>query len=251
MNTLTHITLVGFIFFSVQGQSRTFKKHDTCVYGKVGHVKDLLYKIPKGQLRPTLQLARRRAQEKCQGVAITDRNPDNGISQCLFYSHIATKGRSKGKRVICINHACPGTKYEMDEPCQNFALKPAPKNRSENRRRRRNIKPKQFVVNKKRVYKVIEKCHYGKAGHVNAPLRSLKKSELKKKGNLVRRMAQEVCVSIDHLKDVPESGVHSCSFYSQIAKKGRYKGKRIICVNFSCTPTGYIMDGTCKNFKLR
>lgn len=248
MNIIKLISITALTLYSLEGFSRTYKMHDTCVYGKDAFVKDLLYKIPKGQLTPKLQLVRRRAQEKCQGVTITNRYPNNGISQCLFYSEIAKKGRYKGKRVICVNHACPGTKYEMDEPCKNFSLKPAPVKRV---RKTKHIKPKKFVVNSSRVYKVIEKCHYGKAGHVNSPLRSLNEEELKMKGKLVRRMAQEVCLSLHQLKRVPEGGIHSCSFYSQIAEKGRYKGKRIICVNFSCTGSSFTMDDTCLNLKIK
>ncbi|MDC0253722.1 hypothetical protein OAK75_02415 [Bacteriovoracales bacterium] len=140
------LIILFFLNCSIQGFGRTYKKHDTCVYGKGVYVKDFLYKIPKGELTTKLQIVRRRAQEKCQGVVITDRYPDNGISQCLFYSHIATKGRHKGKRIICVNHACPGTKYEMDGPCHNYALKPAPKKTSEKRKTRSTPKPKKFVV---------------------------------------------------------------------------------------------------------
>ena len=245
------ITMVLFAFnYPFQAFTRTYKKHDTCVYSKDVYVKDLLYKTSKGDLTPKLQIVRRRAQEKCQGVTITNRNPDNGVAQCLFYSQIATKGRHKGKRIICVNHACPGTKYQMDGPCHNFALKPPPKKRKV-RRNTPITPPKKFVVNRNRVYKVIEKCHYGKAGHVRGPLRSLNKEEFKKKGKLVRRMGQEVCLSLHQLQKVPNSGIHSCSFYSQIAKKGRYKGKRVICVDFSCTPSGYTMDDTCLKFRLK
>lgn len=245
------ITIVCFALFSLSTFGRTYKKHDTCVYGKQVYVKDLLYKIPKGNLTPKLEMVRRRAQEKCMGVSTTNRKPDNGIAKCVFYSQIATKGRHKGKRVICVNHACPGTKYEMDEPCQDFALKPAPKRRGRRARARRNVKPKKFVVNRSKTYKRIEKCHYGTAGILRAPLRSLSKQELKTKGQLVRRMAQENCLSIDQLQDVPDAGVHSCLFYDRIARKGRNKGKRIICMDFSCTPSGYTMDETCINYKFK
>ena len=104
---------------------------------------------------------------------------------------------------------------------------------------------------KNKVYKVIEKCHYGEAGVLSNSLSSLSSEELKTKGKLVRRLAQEVCLSLRQLEEIPDSGIHSCSFYSQIAKKGRRKGKRVICMNFSCTPSGYTMDDTCLNFKLR
>ena len=122
----TFLIFVIFLFsaypFKLIG--RTYKKHDTCVYSKSVYVKDKLYNIPRGEITPKLQIVRRRAQEKCQGVTITNRYPDNGIGQCLFYSHIATKGRHKGERVICVNHACPGTKYEMDESCRGYAIQP-------------------------------------------------------------------------------------------------------------------------------
>ena len=120
--TLILSTLIT-LTYSFQGQTKTYKKHDTCVYSRDVYMKDLLYKFSKGELEPKLKIVRRSAQEKCQGVAITNRNPDNGISQCLFYSQIATKGRHKGKRIICVNHACPGTKYQMDESCAYYSIK--------------------------------------------------------------------------------------------------------------------------------
>lgn len=242
------IFIVVFLLSSFESFGRSYKKHDTCFYGQQVYVKDLLYKLPKGDLEPKLELVRRRAQEKCMGVSTTNRKPDNGISKCLFYSQVAKKGRHKGKRVICVNHACPGTKYEMDEPCRDFAIKPGPKRRA---RRRSNVKPKKFVVNRNKTYKRIEKCHYGTAGILRAPLKNLSKQELQKQGQLIRRIAQETCLSLDQLEQVPTSGVHSCLFYDQVARKGRNKGKRIICVDFSCTGSGYIMDETCQNFKIK
>ena len=184
-------------------------------------------------------------------MTITNRYPDNGIGQCLFYSHIATKGRHKGERVICVNHACPGTKYEMDDSCRGHTIQSRSMKDDEAKKTRAKVKPKKFIVKKNKVYKVIEKCHYGEAGLVNASLSSLSSEELNTKGKLVRRLAQEVCLSLRQLKVIPKSGIHSCSFYSQIAKKGRRKGKRVICINFSCTPSGYTMDDTCLKFRLR
>ena len=129
-------------------------------------------------------------------------------------------------------------------------LKKEPQKWKSNKKSRKKLKPKKFIVNKNRVYKIIEKCHYGKAGHVKGPLSTLNKEELHNKAQLIRRMGQEVCLS-QQLAAVPDSGIHSCTFYSQIAKKGRYKGQRVICLNFSCTPSGYIMDETCLNFRLK
>ena len=251
MKTLFTLTLFLVFLYPLSLIGKTYKKHDTCIYSKDVYVKDKLYNTPKGELTPKLQIVRRRAQEKCMGLTITNRYPDNGVSLCLFYSQIASKGRHKGKRIICVNHACPGTKYEMDESCENYAIKEEPQKRGNNKKARTKVTPKKFIVKTNKTYKILEKCHYGSAGLVDSPLKSLSPQVLKEKGTLVRRMAQEVCLSLRQLEEIPDSGIHSCSFYSQIAQKGRRKGKRVICLNFSCTPSGYTMDDTCLNFKIK
>jgi len=224
------------------------KKHETCVYSQNTIVSEPLYEFSKEDLLPKLEIVKERAQELCIGLNGRKKYPDNGIGECLYYSDIAEKGRYKGKRVMCVKHSCIGIGEEMDDECDDFNLEKPPRRRGGTTSRRSSGPPKEFVVNPSRTYKVIEKCHYGKAGHLSGRLSSLSNQELITKGSLVRRMAQEVCLSLNQLEDVPNSGIHSCKFYDQIASKGRYKGARIICVDFSCTPSGYLMDETCLNF---
>ncbi len=244
------LLIVAFLFSFQTLFARETRKHETCVYSKQTIVDKPLYKFSKVSLSSQLGIVQKRAQEKCIGVNGLKRNPNSGIGECLYYSQIAQKGRYKGKRVMCVRHSCIGFTEEMDEQCSEFDLEKAPRSRN-SRVNRPSSPPKQFVVNPSRTYKVINKCHYGKAGHLSNPIHSISSQELAEKGNAVRRMAQETCLSLDQLDQVPNSGIHSCKFYDQIATKGRSKGKRIICVDFSCTPSNYIMDETCAKFNIR
>lgn len=228
---------------SLQLHARTFRKHETCVYNQSAVVNST--QLPKAGL----QLAQRRAQEKCQGYTTTNKYPNNGISLCSYYAKEAIAGRYKGRKIVCVNHACPGSSKVMDKSCKEFAQKPAIVRRTTVTRR--TTPTRKFIVNPNKTYKTISKCYYGKKGHVNTSLRALSKEELIVKGKLVRRMGQEMCLPLHTLKRSPTTGVHSCSFYSQIATKGRYKGQRVICLDYSCTSSSYTMDDTCLNFKLR
>ena len=81
------IFIMVLVLGTFQVFGRSDKKYHTCVYSKDTMVKDLLYKIPKGELELKLKITQRRAQEKCMGVTTTNRYPDNGINNCLIESN--------------------------------------------------------------------------------------------------------------------------------------------------------------------
>ena len=81
------ITMVLFAFnYPFQAFTRTYKKHDTCVYSKDVYVKDLLYKTSKGDLTPIFIIGMPRSGTTLVEQIISSHSKITGLGELPFVS---------------------------------------------------------------------------------------------------------------------------------------------------------------------
>ncbi|MDH5581156.1 MAG: hypothetical protein OEY33_04560 [Bdellovibrionales bacterium] len=95
-----------------------------------------------------------------------------------------------------------------------------------------------------------ETCVYSEHTLISDPLYKFSKDELMPKLEMVKKRAQELCIGFNGVNKYPDNGIGECLYYSDIAKKGKYKGKRVMCVKHSCLGFRKEMDDPCKEFNL-